>query len=126
MAQYTTTGRTAKPLLLKLNPVWWFANDDDPPPEGYSAFGWWLRNPMHNLMFYVLGVADRNYTVYGRDPVNIGVRADIGQEGWHNTVILAGGWLPLPYVSYSNSRFTFYLGWQPSGRLGAKVNIHRN
>ena len=40
----------------KWNPIWWAGNDDDAPPQGYSSFGWFLRNPFHNFMFYVLGL----------------------------------------------------------------------
>lgn len=55
--------------LKKLNPLWWFANDDDTvPPKEYHPewskfrrnFYWkYIRNPLHNFTFYVIGVADK-------------------------------------------------------------------
>ncbi len=48
----------------KFNPVWWFGNLDDPtPPDSYRPedrhrkIKWRLRNPLHNFMFYVVGIA---------------------------------------------------------------------
>ena len=29
------------------------------------ALGWWLRNPLHNLTWYVLGVADQSRSIIG-------------------------------------------------------------
>jgi len=123
MASHTWKGRELKPLSKKLNPIWWFQNDDDPPPEGYNALTWFARNPMHNFMFYVVGVADRDYKVYGRAPSNVSVRKDIGEKGWQWSVSMPGGWLPLPWVSYTGNKVVWYLGWQPSGKLGAKFNL---
>ena len=66
------TGRIKKPLCLKLNPIWLLLNSDDPrPPIWYQpkrlnwlrTIMWYARNPFHNLQFYVIGVADRNYSM---------------------------------------------------------------
>jgi hypothetical protein len=66
----TIDGRSLKPLLQKLNPIWWFQNDDeqhvsDAPwyhpewPQWRREFYWnFLRNPLQNFRCYVLGVAD--------------------------------------------------------------------
>jgi len=108
----------------KLNPMWWVANDDDPvPPDWYThgAIWWWLRNPFHNFMFYVVGVSDRNYWVIGRSPPTLSLRRDINLKGWHWAILFPAKWLPLPYVSYSGTRWYWYLGWQPVGKLGAKI-----
>lgn len=55
--------------LKKLNPLWWFANDDDPVipkdchpewSESKRNFYWkYVRNPLHNFTFYVVGAADK-------------------------------------------------------------------
>lgn len=126
---HTVTGRVKKPLSKKLNPVWWWKNDDDPnPPDWFagSKLAWWIRNPFHNLTFYVVGVADRNYTVYGKAPAGLSVRADLDEFGWQWSVILAGGILPLPWLSYTGRRVTWYMGWQPTGKLGFKFVVHRS
>src|SRR6516165_1617008 len=72
----TVTGRTRQPLVRKLNLFWWFMNDFEPtPPDWYRStqplrtLFWYLRNPLQNAGRYVLGVADRNYTVTGMWPV---------------------------------------------------------
>lgn len=51
-------------------------NDFEPtPPDWYRpgkplrTLFWYLRNPFHNAGRYVIGVADRTYTVTGRWPV---------------------------------------------------------
>jgi hypothetical protein len=87
----TIDGRSLKPLLQKLNPIWWFENDDeqhvsDAPwyhpewPQWRREFYWnFLRNPLQNFRCYVLGVADRNYTVAGRTPVMTVQRDDRDQ-----------------------------------------------
>jgi hypothetical protein len=73
------TGRTRKPLSKKLNPIWWFQNDDEEQtapwykpewPQWRRDFYWnFLRNPLQNFRCYVVGVQDRNYSVWGRKPV---------------------------------------------------------
>jgi hypothetical protein len=110
------SGRIKYPLYKKLNPLWWFGNIDDKPPLGYNALTWALRNPFHNLTFYVIGVADRNYTVYGSDPI-CNCLADFNKNG--GTWAVVAGWLP--YVSYTQGRMVFYAGWQPNGKLGFKL-----
>ena len=60
------TGRVRKPWRLKINPIWWFANDDeqqlaDAPwyrpgwPQWRRGLYWYyLRNPCQNLRAYAL------------------------------------------------------------------------
>src|SRR5262249_8531883 len=80
----TVTGRTRQPLVRKLNLFWWFMNDFEPtPPDRYRptqplrTLFWYLRNPLQNAGRYVLGVADRNYTVTGMWPVLETVGEDV-------------------------------------------------
>ena len=72
----TVANRVPKPFRSKLNPLWWFMNDFEPsPPDWYRpgkklrTLFWYLRNPFQNAGRYVLGVADRTYTVTGELPV---------------------------------------------------------
>ncbi|ARQ95373.1 hypothetical protein [Bradyrhizobium phage BDU-MI-1] len=76
-----------KPVSIwqKLNPLWWLVGDDgwNVPvinngqpylPEVTNIwlrrFYWFIcRNPLMNFVGYVLGVEDKNYTVYGSDQV---------------------------------------------------------
>ena len=132
----TIDGRSLKPLLQKLNPIWWFQNDDeqhvsDAPwyhpewPQWRREFYWnFLRNPLQNFRCYVLGIADRNYTVAGRAPVMTVQRDDLAppEQGFQWCVIKLGNLL-LPFVSYAGRRIVWYLGWQPSGIFGVKFGI---
>jgi hypothetical protein len=129
------TGRTRKPLLKKLNPIWWFLNDDEEQtapwyqpqwPQWRRDFYWnFLRNPLQNFRCYVVGVQDRNSSVWGRKPVMTVQRNDLQppEFGWQ-WCVLAVGPLRLPFVSYSGRCVVWYLGWQPSGFFGCKFNLH--
>jgi hypothetical protein len=126
-------GRKAKPLWKKLNPIWWFGNDDEQQlPDWYHPewphwrrYLYWygLRNPLQNFRCYVLGVQDRNYTVIGRYKVLTVQRDDLmpPEYGFQWSVILLP--LPAPFVSYAGHRFVWYAGWQPTGIFGLKFNI---
>ena len=126
------TGRKREPLRNKLNPFWWFLNDQEPkPPDWYLPGGqaltrvilWYLRNPFQNFGNYVLGVCDRSYTVCGPAPVMMVMWDDAAPPltGWKWSLIKLGCFW-LPFVSYSG-RVLFYAGWQPNGFFGFKLNI---
>lgn len=119
--------RTVSPWL-KFCP-WWalFGNEDD----GYFgsdswrsgraktlglAFKWWLRNPLHNLTWYVIGVADRDRMISGP----FGDQHANPNGGWLWSITSVGR-IRLPYVSYTSSRVKFYAGWRPSGAFGFKL-----
>ena len=68
----SVSGRVTQQIWKKLNPVWWFLNDDEPDPPDWQLPGkpylirqlsWYARNPLQNFGKYVIGVSDRNYTV---------------------------------------------------------------
>ena len=109
----------------KWNPLWWVGNADDPaPPEWYRpgargrVMTWQLRNPLHNFTFYVIGVADREFTRAGRVPDAVFAPAG----GW-NWAVTRCGWLRLPFVSFNGERWRFYFGWRERGNFGAKINV---
>lgn len=129
------TGRVAKPLSKKLNPLWWFGNDDEQNLAGAPWFmpgraQWWrvvrwqLRNPLQNFRCYVIGVQDKNYNVVGKAPVMTVQRDDLDppERGWQ-WCILSGGdlWLPRFFVSRCGVHVTWYFGWQPTGFFGMKL-----
>ena len=126
-------GRPRKALRQKINPLWWFLNDDEQQvPDWYRPnwtcgrrwFYWnFLRNPLQNFRCYVVGVADRSYAVAGKPPVMTVQRDDLEppQLGYQWCVIRIGA-LPLPFVSYCGKRWVWQLGWQPSGICTAKLN----
>jgi hypothetical protein len=129
----SVSGRLAQPIWKKLNPVWWFLNDDEPDPPSWQLPGkpylvrqlsWYARNPLHNFGKYVLGVCDRNYTVTGTAPVYVTVWSDIdpSNTGWKASTIRIG-WVRLPFVAYENEYVIWYAGWQWSGFFGLKLNI---
>jgi hypothetical protein len=106
----------------KLDPKWWFGNADDPePPDDYRpgdahrTLKWYVRNPFHNAFYYVIGVRDRERTVTGRYPSDT-----FAPHGGWNVAVTRYKTLYLPLVSYTRSRFQFYLGWRASGGFGIK------
>ena len=108
----------------KLNPLFWFSNMDDPvPPKWYRPDNrcrtvlWHFRNPLHNLFFYVLGIADKEFEIVGRFPGRIG-----NPDGGWNWTVCKYKCLRLPFISYSRGKFSFYLGWRNRGNLGMKFN----
>jgi hypothetical protein len=108
----------------KINPIWWFGNVDDPtPPDSYRPddkhrlLKWHWRNPFHNFDFYVVGVADNNFTRSGRYPAGNG-----NPHGGWNVAVTKYKWTRLPFVSYSRGKFNFYLGWRNRGNFGLKLN----
>jgi hypothetical protein len=140
----TMTDRTPIPLLTKLNPIWWLQGPDGWDVPEYNnglpylpdvqniwlrRFYWFgCRNPLMNFVGFVIGVEDRNYTVFGSAPVlaTTGRDATPPQYGWR-WAILKTDWLRLPFVSYYNGKVEFYLGWRPhSGGLGFKLVFPRS
>lgn len=81
---------------------------------------WWLL-----LALAVQGgVADRAFWVGGPAPLMATTRtdADPADRGWKWNVIMLGGWLPLPFISYEDPKLIFYAGWQPTGFFGFKLH----
>jgi hypothetical protein len=129
----SVTGRTERPIWKKLNPVWWFLNEDEPDPPEWQLPGkpylvrqlsWYARNPFQNFGKYVLGVCDRNYTVVGTPPVYATTWADLdpSKTGWKTSSIQIGR-LRLPFVTYESENVVWYAGWQWSGFFGFKFNV---
>ena len=127
--------RDRLPWWRKLNP-WWalFGNDDD----GYFgdeswragrvqtfalAWAWWVRNPCHNLTWYLIGVADRERMHRGRWAPDIHKPGG----GWLlsvTDVVILRVRLKLPFVSYISPYVKLYAGWRPSGAFGLKLNTN--
>jgi hypothetical protein len=127
------TERVRKPLSKKLNPLWWFKNDNEPTipgwylpdrPYWWRFIFWYCRNPLMNFGDYVVGFVDRNYVVHGHSPISVTDWADVGLTGWKWCVIWIG-YFPFPYVSYTGERVLWHVGWQWGGHLCAKFNIMR-
>ncbi len=111
--------------------AWWypldlawllFGNEDDGiygdatwragRPRSFGlAVKWWLRNPCHNLTWYVLGIANRDRLLV--------INKDSDAPGWVYGY-LSAGWLRLPFLAY-NGRLVGYIGWRPSGAFGLKL-----
>jgi hypothetical protein len=116
-----------KPLqtFQKWNPIWWFGNVDDPdPPDWYRPeqpfrrFLWRLRNPLHNFVFYVVGVADKDFTRSGRYPADVFKPS----PGW-NWAVTRYKWARLPFASFHHGRFKWYAGWRERGNFGFKLTL---
>ena len=109
----------------KLNPVFWFGNLDDPdPPDWYRRDDpartgkWYCRNALHNFTFYVIGIADQEFTHTGRFPGEL-----FAPHGGWNWTLCRYRWLRLPLLSYKSRRVLFYAGWRTRGNFGLKLNF---
>ena len=111
----------------KVNPVWWFANIDDPvPPAWYRQdsaqrdFLWHLRNPFHNFDHYVIGIADKKFKRTSR----ISEGASESRSHW-DFAVARRKLAVLPFLSYHRARFNFYFGWRERGNFGIKLNFSK-
>lgn len=120
----TVTGRVRRAWWKKLMPWWWLYNSDDPGPPAWYLPGstalwrllaWYLRNPLHNFDFYVIGVADRDYAMR-----TVFLSAD---RQTYQSVIRIGG-LPLPFYCYVGKLWTVKVGWQMHGDFQVKINLN--
>ena len=121
---------TPRPWYKKINPLWWFGNDEAAPDSTFVYK--YLRNPAQNFRWYVIGFADRPHSVTGRAGTMVtdsGIiqtilnkRSDnrpTPETGFQYSFI-NGFW---PFVSYSSKHFTAYIGWEPRGGFGILVNF---
>lgn len=115
--------------LTKINPIYWFLNDDDQWPESWynpdSAFRvitWYFRNPVHNLFFYVIGIADKKkeFIIEGRFPGQV-FAPDPNKWNW---TIIKYKWMRFPFISYIGW-CKFYAGWRERGNLGFKLTSNK-
>jgi len=112
----------------KLNPVWWVENANEPvPPAWYlpddkqRVLKWHFRNPFHNFDFYVIGVADREFTRSGHYP-----EKNSDPHGGWDFEMARRRIAFLPYVSCERSWMTFYFGWRESGAFGLEFRFHHH
>ena len=112
-------------VYQKLNPVWWFKNIDDPQPPGWyrpddklRVTKWYLRNPLHNFSYYVIGIGDKKFDRIGHHPEQIANPHGGWNFAWVHRKLL---WLP--GFSYHGSKTDFYFGWRKSGNFGMKFNL---
>jgi len=74
-------------------------------------------------MGFVIGFEGRGYVVMGPAPVTLTTWYDNVPHGYGWKWSIINGWAP--FVSYSGTRFLWYLGWRPaSGGFGFKFNVH--
>jgi hypothetical protein len=110
------------PWYKKINPLWWFGNANDPVngvnPDGTPKHPnfhptkptwirkvlWGIRNPLHNLFFFVIGLNDRP------DIVNCGNMWPKEGQKWN---------IILPFICYKGKKREWYLGWRNGKTLGA-------
>lgn len=116
--------------------IFWalFGNDDDGiygdlawnPSQSKDisyAIGWWVRNPFHNLTFYVIGLSTNpkteivyDFKRYGRYPKDV-----FAPSGGWNWCVIKYKWLWLPFISYQGWLGKFYIGWRERGNWGIKL-----
>lgn len=97
----------------KLNP---FGNYDDPSPpktyrpklnEPFRRLLWLIRNPLHNFMFYWIGIA-------GVKRIFVG---NFLEDGWNISYTYTKNFT-FPLISYKEDLFEFYIGWRRNGGFG--------
>ena len=119
------------PFYKKLNPIWWLGNADDglcgerdpnmrwwrarECPNGCTLLcklKWFIRNPLHNFMFYVIGFADRGvshsdkfWPQNGRKTIFL-IRKVNGLPIW------------LPWFAFKTKSWKGYIGWRDRGHFG--------
>ena len=113
------------PALQKWNPVFWAGNMDEPvPPDWYRPEDprrvgrWHRRNSFHNLTFYVIGVADKEFERTGRYP-----DAVFNPHGGWNWAVCRHRCVRLPFLSFQRGAFKFYFGWRERGNFGIKLTF---
>ena len=111
----------------KFNPIWWVQNASEPdapawyrPDRCCREFMWWMRNPFSNFSSYVIGVADKETTRYGRYPD----QTSNPKGGW-NFAVTRRRIVYLPFLDYKRGRFEFYFGWRKAGKFGIKLNFRQ-
>jgi hypothetical protein len=95
-------------------------------PEG--AFLWWVRNPLHNLTFYVIGSAYTKNSAFTLVKVSSSTfevlkyhpAATQTYGGKHTSLLLTlHGWKPFVSLRIDYGRlFDCYAGWRPRGNFG--------
>ena len=130
------TGRQPCPSDLKSDYFWWLRNDYEQnlaeapwyrPGASTRGLTWAFRNPFQNYRLFVIGCADKNYTVEvlegNPDPMVV-QRNDVGETGYQRARLFAfeDGSADRFFTSYSGS-YTWQLGCQPSGFYGVKLNF---
>lgn len=100
-----------------------FTNFDNPIPPNWFEPGrkmwmrkvlWWIRNPFHDLFFYVFGIADKPFISVGKYPNDV-----FNPKGGWNWAVRCYKWLRLPFISYIGI-IKFYVGWRERGNFGVK------
>lgn len=116
---------SSPPKMQKWNPVWWLGNvDSSEPPADYKPGDprreakWRWRNPGHNFTFYVIGIADKEFTRTGMHPEDV-----FRSGGGWNAALSRWTVVLLPFVSYQGRHVSTYLGWRERGNFGAKLNV---
>ena len=122
-------------------PTWWkfgrlawriFGNADDPGPchwfwpgkKKWLRRAWWIfvRNPMHNFFWYVIGFTHKDRIVWGRNPQVVFLEG----FNWH-----WGGpidsWIRVPFISFQYTFekrvFQMYIGWRYAGNFGLACRV---
>lgn len=108
----------------------------DEPNDESKARKWWLRNPLHNFCFYVIGSADKvndeitlfkasqkGVNCFDYKPVGDTVFAD---EATSIFIALHG---KKPFFSLrvgsKDRSFDFYFGWRERGNFGIKCCLRK-
>ena len=119
------------PWYKKINPLWWFGNEDDGwygddkwragrSKTPWLAIQWFFRNPMHNFTFYVIGVADKprsfHYTKEWGKSDGLSFFTVKAEDGLLKDV-------SLPMVAYVGRKRGWYVGWRPYGSFGISLNF---
>lgn len=81
---------------------------------------WWMRNPLHNFVFYILGNCHKDVTVYGFPSVDVFNPRD----GFCFTIGKTDRMI-YPFLSY-RGLFKFYIGWRLGTSFGIKLTANHH
>ncbi len=125
------------PTYWKAGHFLWFifGNSDDPYPPiccwpnkplWFRRFLWlFVRNPLHNFFFYVVGFTHRDRFIKGASC------DDLFRNGWNWQLgkLAKQQYFWIPFISYKKvfkkRIFEFYIGWRYAGNLGFACRWHR-
>ena len=83
-------------------------------------FKWFIRNPLHNFTFYVIGFADRKIiTSEGVWPKN-------NKKILFTFRKIDSSSIKLPFFSFKLKRIKGYIGWRERGNFGVELRFYHD
>ena len=103
----------------------WSKSRSDGSGRGYTPIQWFLRYPLHDFSWYVMGIVGTQFKTRGCiGDASKTLMSDVHKDGWIVCYRITESGLKLPYVAYSHiftgGVYQFYFGWRHHGAFGIK------